>query len=179
MLIIFFTFIGAVIGAIVGFFLKIGVFVREFCTCRGGYDEAFTLVIPCAIIGGAIGLVVGIFMTLSEKKDKEEKKRIAEENRKQEVLNSAFAKWKKQLFSCFEAIEGKVKLNELFDPGDIYDPIWKLGNNQPEPRYKNCYEKRLNDHINLLRQIIDGNLFAGLYDVPMCLSIAVSKPESS
>lgn len=165
--------IGAVIGGIVGFCLEFLSCVIDVINCSGGGVDTWSLTVPCAIIGGIIGLVIGIYFdkeAANSQKAKEEQQR---RDAKQAKLDSAFTEWKNRLISCYNAIEKNVGLDILFDPGDLYEPIWDLEKVQPEPRYKTTFDQRLTNHINWLRECIDYNLQNGYYAASMSVTSAM------
>lgn len=164
--------IGAIIGGIAGFCLEFMSCVVDVATCSGGGVEMWSLTVPCAVIGGVIGLLIGIFADKEEADSKKAKEEQELRNAEQAKLDSAFAEWDNKLASCYGAIEKNVGLNILFDPGDLYEPIWELEKIQPESRYKDAFDQRLSRHISWLRERIDYNLLDGYYAVSMCVTSA-------
>lgn len=164
--------IGAIIGGIAGFCLEFMSCVVDVATCSGGGVEMWSLTVPCAAIGAVIGLFIGIYSDKEEadsKRAKEEQERRDAELAK---LDSAFTEWDNRLAACYGAIEKNVGLNILFDPGDLYKPIWELEKVRPEFRYKAAFDQRLSRHISWLRERIDYNLLDGYYAVSMCVTSA-------
>lgn len=164
--------VGAIIGGIAGFCLEFMSCVVDVATCSGGGVEMWSLTVPCAIIGGIIGLLIGIFSdkeAADSQKAKEEQERLDAEQAK---LDSAFTEWDNRLASCYDAIEKNVGLNILFDPGDLYEPIWELEKIQPESRYKDAFNQRLSRHISWLKAWIDYSLLDGYYAVSLCVTSA-------
>lgn len=164
--------IGAIIGGVAGFCLEFMSCVVDVATCSGGGVEMWSLTIPCAVIGGIIGLLIGIFADKEEADSKKAKEEQERRDAEQAELDSAFTEWDNKLASCYNAIEKNVDLNILFDPGDLYEPIWELEKIQPESRYKDAFDQRLSRHISWLRGRIDYNLLDGYYAVPMCVTSA-------
>ena len=66
--------IGAIIGGVAGFCLEFMSCVVDVATCSGGGVEMWSLTIPCAVIGGIIGLLIGIFAGKEEAVQKKRKK---------------------------------------------------------------------------------------------------------
>lgn len=174
---IIFAIIGAVIGGIAGFCLELLSCVVDTVACffgssSGGGVEMYSIIIPCAIIGGIIGLFIGIYTDKEDAKLLKAKEEQDRRDAEQAKLDSAFSEWDNRLASCYNAIENNIGLNILFDPDDLYEPIWELEKTQPEARYKEAFEQRLSKHINLLRRKIDYNLLNGYYAVSMSLTSA-------
>lgn len=164
--------IGAIIGGIAGFCLEFMSCVVDVATCSGGGVEMWSLTVPCAVIGGVIGLLIGIYADKEEADSKKAKEEQERRDAEQAKLDSAFTEWDNRLASCYGAIEKNVGLNILFDPGDLYKPIWEMRKIQPESRYKDAFDQRLARHISWLRERIDYNLLDGYYAVSMCVTSA-------
>lgn len=166
------TIICAIIGGVVGFCLQlISCVTLSFCVPFDGI-KMWHLTVPCAIIGGIIGFLIGIYTKKEEEEAEMEKHVKWIRDTEQEELDSAFTRWKEKLFSCYPAIENNVRLNNLFEPGDLYEPIWELEKVQPELRYKTTFNQKLSKHIEWLRERIDYNLQNGYYAVSMCVTAA-------
>lgn len=141
------------------------------------FVDLFTdfLLIPILIIA-AIIFVIYIVSSIGAEKEKAEKEKRdaeqAERDAEQAELDFAFNEWDSRLASCYDSIEKNVGLNILFDPGDLYRPIWEMEKIQPELRYKDAFDQRLSKHIGWLRERIDYNLLDGYYAVSMCVTSA-------
>ena len=164
--------IGAIIGGIVGFYLEFMSCVVAVVNCSDCGVEMWSLTVPCAVIGGVIGLLIGIFADKEEADSKKAKEEQEQRDAEQAKLDSEFAEWDNKLASCYRALEENVHLNILFDPGDLYEPIWELEKIQPESRYKDSFDQRMSRHISWLREKIDYNLLDGYYAVSMCVTSA-------
>lgn len=167
-----FMVVGAIIGAILGFCLDffLGIF---------GIDigpENFYIVKPMAILGAMICFIIGMFLEIMENKWEREKKEEEEKEQKsrkeKEQKDFLFNDWYNRLVTYYKSIEKNVNLNILFDPSDMYKPIWELEKIQPESRYKDAFDQRLARHISWLRERIDYNLLDGYYAVSMCVTSA-------
>lgn len=110
------------------------------------------------------------FLTGESKRREAAQAEQAKRDAEQAKLDSAFTEWDNRLASCYGAIEKNVGLNTLFDPGDLYKPIWELEKIQPESRYKDAFDQRLARHISWLMERIDYNLLDGYYAVSMCVT---------
>lgn len=139
------------------------------------FVDLFTdfLLIPILIIAVIIFVIYIVSSIGAEKEKAEKEKRDAEQAKRdaeQAKLDSTFAEWDNKLASCYGAIEKNVGLNILFDPDDLYKPIWEMEKIQPESRYKNAFGQRLAKHISFLRSWIDYGLLDGYYAVSTCVT---------
>lgn len=118
--------------------------------------------------------MIYLLSTISEKRVAA--KAAAEEAELNEIRAERYAKdskfndWHNKLKACYGSIEKNVTLNQVYDPGDLYDCIWKLEKVQPEPRYKATFDDTLARRIHWLREKVDYNLRGGYYAASMCLS---------
>ncbi len=128
------------------------------------------------VVFAFVGLFGSLCILIVQKYQKDAKQAILIVDREQARLdaerNAAFSEWNNKLSSCYAAIENNVRLNILFDPNNLYEPIWELETVQPESRYKDTFNQRLSNHINWLRERIDYNLLNGYYAVSMCVTSA-------
>lgn len=157
------TILGILVGAFYGFIIA-AFGGCQIISCAYGIDaDAVAGIIIC--IGAALGGAYGCFKDLEAKKENKIARAKAEENAKKAKLNA----WYKKLTDHFHAITEKVYTycGDL-SIGDMYAPIWELGNVQTEEqaRYEEVFYQELAKHINELRSFIDDNISgSGYYGV--------------
>lgn len=162
------TILGILVGAFYGFIIA-AFGGCQIISCVSGIDaDAVAGIIIC--IGAIIGGVYGYFKDLEAKKENKIARAKAAENAKKAKLNA----WYKKLTDHFHAITEKVYTycGDL-SIGDMYAPIWELGNVQTEEqaRYEEVFYQELAKHINELRGFIDNNIFRpGYYGVQLILN---------